>query len=68
MHTQYLKIEEDIENPKVLSAKKKPECLKSEYIGRLRSLPQFRLDSNMDKECSIVIYKVFYIIWLTCTI
>jgi hypothetical protein len=23
--TQYLKIEEDIENPKVLSAKKKPE-------------------------------------------
>jgi hypothetical protein len=25
MHTQYLKIEEDIENPKVLSAKKKPE-------------------------------------------
>jgi hypothetical protein len=25
MHTQYLQIEEDIENPKVLSAKKKPE-------------------------------------------
>jgi hypothetical protein len=25
MHTQYIKIEEDIENPKALSAKKKPE-------------------------------------------
>jgi hypothetical protein len=25
MNTQYIKIEEDIENPKVLSAKKKPE-------------------------------------------
>jgi hypothetical protein len=30
MHTQYLKIEEDIEIPKVLSAKKKPERIHRE--------------------------------------
>jgi hypothetical protein len=44
------------------------KSLKAEYIGRLRSLPEFYLDSNLDKECSIVIYKVCTISWLTCTI
>jgi hypothetical protein len=43
------------------------KSLKAEYIGRLRSLPKFCLDSNLDKECSIVIYIICTISWLTCT-
>jgi hypothetical protein len=33
------------------------KSLKSKYIGRLRSLPQFHMDSNLDMECSIVFYN-----------
>jgi hypothetical protein len=55
MHTQYLTIEEDIEFSKVLSAKQMPrKSLKAKHIGRLRSVPQFHMGSNLDKECSIV--------------
>jgi hypothetical protein len=68
IHTQYLKIEEDIEILKVLSAKKKSDGLKAEYIGKLRSLPQFYLESNLDKECSIVFYNTCTTIWVTCTL
>jgi hypothetical protein len=40
MHTQYLKIEEDIKIPKVLSAKQMPgKSLEAKHIERLRSLP-----------------------------
>jgi hypothetical protein len=68
MHTQYLTIEEDIEFPKVLSAKQMPEkSLETKHIGRLRSMPQFNLGSNLDKEWSIVIPKDYNIILLTCT-
>jgi hypothetical protein len=68
MHIQYLKIEEDIGFPKVLSAKQMPEkSLEAKHIGRLRSLPQFYLGSNLDTEWSIVIPKVCTISWLTCT-
>jgi hypothetical protein len=50
MHTQYLTIEEDIEFPKVSSAMQMPEkSLKAKHIGRLGSLPQFHLGSNLDK-------------------
>jgi hypothetical protein len=52
MHVPYPKIEGDNEFLNVLSAKQMSESLKAEYIGRLRSLPQFHLDSNLDKECS----------------
>jgi hypothetical protein len=40
MHTQYLKIEEDIEFPKMLSTKQKlGKNLKTEPLGKLRLLP-----------------------------
>jgi hypothetical protein len=68
MHTQYLTIEEDIEFPKVLSAKQMPgKSMETKHIGKFISLPQFYLGSNFDKEWSIVIPKVYTIIWLTCT-
>jgi hypothetical protein len=55
MHVQYLTIEEDIEFLKVLSAKQMPEKrLEAKHIGRLRSLPEFHLSSNLDKEYCIV--------------
>jgi hypothetical protein len=58
IHTQYLKIEEDIEFLKVLSSKQKPEkSLKAEQPRRLRLLPQIHPDSNLYNECSQVIYK-----------
>jgi hypothetical protein len=69
MHTPYLTNEEDSEFPKVLSAKQMPgKNLEAKHIGRLRSLPQFHMSSNLDKELSIVIPKVCTIILLTCTI
>jgi hypothetical protein len=59
MHTQYLKIDEDIEFPKVPSAKQMSgKSLEAKHIGRLRSLPQFHLFQNLDKECSIVFYNL----------
>jgi hypothetical protein len=55
MHTQYLTNEEDIEFLKVSSAKQMPgKSLEAKHIGRLGSLVQFDLGSNLDKECSIV--------------
>jgi hypothetical protein len=54
MNTQYLKIDEDIEFPKVSSTKEMPKKgLEAKHIGRLRLLQQFHLGSNMEKECSI---------------
>jgi hypothetical protein len=39
MHTQYLKIQEDIEFSKVASSKQMPEkSLEAKHIGTLRSL------------------------------
>jgi hypothetical protein len=68
MHTPYLTNEEDIKFPKVLSAKQMPEkSLEAKHIGRLRSLPQFYMGSNLDNEWSIVIPRDFIIILLTCT-
>jgi hypothetical protein len=68
MHTQYLTNEEDIEFPKVSSAKQMPEKgLEAKQIGTLGSLPQFHLGSNLDKECSIVLYNPCTTILLTCT-
>jgi hypothetical protein len=66
MHTQYLKIDEDIEFPKVSSAKQMSEKgLKAKHIGRLRSLAQFHLGSNLDKEYSIVLCNPCTTILLT---
>jgi hypothetical protein len=62
MHTLYLTTEEDIEFPKVLSAKQR---LEAKLIGRLRSLPQFNLGSNWGKEWSIVFQNPCYTILLT---
>jgi hypothetical protein len=68
MNTQYLTTDEDIEFPKVLSTEQMPgKSLETKHIGRLRSLPQFHLGSNLDKEWSIVIPKVYTITWLTRT-
>jgi hypothetical protein len=56
MHTQYLINEEDIEFPKVSSAQQMPgKSLETKHIGRLGSLPQFHLGSNLEKEYSIVL-------------
>jgi hypothetical protein len=58
MNTQYLKIDEDIEFPKVSSTKEMPKKgLEAKHIGRLRLLQQFHLGSNMEKECSIEFYN-----------
>jgi hypothetical protein len=55
MHTQYLTNEEDIEFPKVSSAKEMTgNSREAKHIGRLGSLSQFHLGSNLDKDCSIV--------------
>jgi hypothetical protein len=68
MHTQYLAIEEDIEFPKVPAAEQMPEkSVEAKHIGRLGSLPQFHLGSNLDEECSIVFYNPCATILLTCT-
>jgi hypothetical protein len=67
MHTPYLTNEEDIEFPKVLSAKQcLVKSLGAKLIGRLRSLPQFYLGSNWGKEWSIVFHNPWYTILLTC--
>jgi hypothetical protein len=69
MHTQYLKINEDIEFPKVPSAKEMPEKgLEAKHIGRLRLLQQFHLGSNLEKEFSITFYNPCTTIFLTCII
>jgi hypothetical protein len=58
MHKQYLTNEEDIEFPKMSSAKQMPRNnLKAKHIEKLGSLPQFYLSSNLNKECSIVFYN-----------
>jgi hypothetical protein len=68
MHTQYLSNDEDIEFPKVSSAKQMPENNReAKHIGRLESLAQFHLGSELDKECSIVFYNPCAAILLTCT-
>jgi hypothetical protein len=68
MHKKYLTNEEDIEFPKVSSAKRMPEnSLETKHIGKLESLPQFHLGSNLDKEYSIVFYNPCATIFLTCT-
>jgi hypothetical protein len=55
MHTQYPKIE-DLEFPKVLIVKQFQEKnLETDHLGRLRPLIQIHQDSNLDKECSMVI-------------
>jgi hypothetical protein len=33
------------------------KSLKAEQLSRLRSLPQIHQDTNLDRECSQVIYK-----------
>jgi hypothetical protein len=46
------------------------KCLKgleANDIGRLGSLPQFHLGSNLDKECVIVLYNPCTTILMTCT-
>jgi hypothetical protein len=68
MHTTYLTNEEDIEFPKVSSAKQMHEnSLEAKHIGKLGSLPQFHLGSNLDKEYSIVFYNPCTTILVTCT-
>jgi hypothetical protein len=57
MHTPSLKIEEDFEFPKVITAKQMPESLKTKPLGKLRLLPQIHQDSNLDKHCSQVINR-----------
>jgi hypothetical protein len=57
MHTPSLKIEEDIEFPKVITAKQMLESLKTKPLGKLRLLPQIHQDSNLDKQCSQVINR-----------
>jgi hypothetical protein len=39
--------------------------LEAKHIGKLGSLPQFHLGSNLDKEYSIVFYNPFAKILLT---
>jgi hypothetical protein len=53
MRTQYLTNAEDIEFPKLSSAKQMPgNSLEAKQIGRLGSLPHFHMGSNLDKESS----------------
>jgi hypothetical protein len=66
MHKQYLTNEEDIEFQIVSSAKQMPRnSLETKHIGKLESLPQFHLGSNLDNECSIVFYNPCTIILVT---
>jgi hypothetical protein len=52
----------------VSSAKQMPrKSLEAKQIGRLGSLPQFHLGSNLDKECSIVFYNPCTTILMTRT-
>jgi hypothetical protein len=68
VHTQYLTIDEDIEFPKMSSAKQMPgKILEAKHVERLGSLPQFYLGLNLDKEYSIVFYNPFTTILMTCT-
>jgi hypothetical protein len=67
MHKQYLKNEEDIEFSNVSYAKQMPEnSLETKHTGKLKSLPQFHLGPNLDKECSIVFYNPCTTILMTC--
>jgi hypothetical protein len=46
------------------------KCLETVWklnTGKLKSLPQFHLGSNLDKECSIVFYNPCTAIFMTCT-
>jgi hypothetical protein len=68
MHTQYLTIDEDIEFLNVPAAKQLPtKGMEAKHLGRLRSLPQFHLGLNLDKECSIAFYNPCTTILLTFT-
>jgi hypothetical protein len=68
MHKQYLTNKEDIEFLKVSSTKQMPgNSLGTKDIGKLGSLLQFHLGSNLDKECSIVFYNPCATVLLTCT-
>jgi hypothetical protein len=67
MHKQYLTNEEDIEFPKVSSAKQMPGISLELNTGKLETLSQFHLGSNLDKECSIVFYNPCATLQLTCT-
>jgi hypothetical protein len=67
MYTQDITIDEDIEFPNVSSAKGMPEKgMEVKHIGRLTSLPQIHMGSNMEKECSIEFYNPCTAILLTC--
>jgi hypothetical protein len=66
MHNQYLTNEEDIEFPKVSSAKQMPGISLQLNTGKLGTLPQFHMGLNLDKECSIVFYNPCATIFLTC--
>jgi hypothetical protein len=65
MHTQYLKIEEDVEFLKVSSAMQMPGNSLELNIGKLETVPQFHLGSNIDKDCFIVFYNPCSTILLT---
>jgi hypothetical protein len=68
MHTHYLTIDEDIEFPKVPSAKEMLEKgMEAKRIGRLRSLSQIHLGSNLENEFSIEFYNPCTTILLKCT-
>jgi hypothetical protein len=67
MHKKYLTNEEDIEFPKVSSAKQMVGISPKLNTEKLEILPQFHMSSNLDKECSIVFYNTCATILLTCT-
>jgi hypothetical protein len=67
MHKQYLKNEVDIEFPKVSSTKQMPGMSLELNTWKLEILTQFHLGSNLDKECSIVLYNPCATILVTCT-
>jgi hypothetical protein len=68
MHTPSLKIEEDIEFLKVITANQMHESLKTKQLAKLRLLPQIHGDSNLEKEYSHVIYKPCTTLWVAHTI
>jgi hypothetical protein len=51
----------------VISAKQIPGTSLELKTGKLETLSQFHLGSNLDKDCSIVFYNPCYAILLTCT-
>jgi hypothetical protein len=67
MHKQYLINEEDIEFPKMLSAKQMSGISLELNTEKLEILPQFHLGSNLDKECSIMFYNPCFCNRLTIT-